>query len=150
AIMKEGLMFVGPQEHATVIDTEGKYELALAPGKYQVAAAARGLARSDWQIVDLGEGGATLDFTLRAGSKVFGRVVERGSNQAIAGARVVEEGNDFNDGVMLSSEVTSASDGRFSIEGLAPGRHALNIQAAGHNGRIVSGLQVPGDGALGP
>jgi S1-C subfamily serine protease len=33
---------------------------------------------------------------------------------------------------------------------LPAGRQSLNVQAAGHNGRILSALQVPPDGALGP
>src|SRR5439155_1326778 len=40
ARLREGLAGRGPEERATVIDPEGHYELALAPGRYEVAAAA--------------------------------------------------------------------------------------------------------------
>jgi hypothetical protein len=150
ARMREGVMGQGPEERATVIDADGRYELPLAPGTYEVAAAARGLARSSWQRVTIGEGGATLDFTLSGGGRVFGRVVERGTNTPIAGARVNIEGDAVGDDVTTVSEATTHDDGSFTLDGLAPGRQSLAVAAASHNGRILSGLQVPPDGALGP
>ncbi|MDB4970953.1 MAG: signal protein [Myxococcales bacterium] len=150
ARLREGLLGRGPEERATVIDSQGHYELPLAPGKYEIAAAARGFARTPWQNVELGDEGATIDFVLRGGSRVFGRVVERGSARPLGGAHVVQEGDAVGDGITLASEVVSTADGSFAVEGLAPGRHSLSVQAAHHDGRILSGIAVPSEGEVGP
>ncbi|MDB4965528.1 MAG: hypothetical protein JWN44_1217 [Myxococcales bacterium] len=146
---KEGVIGRGPEEFATVVDGDGHYELALAPGTYQVAAAARGLARSPWQMVTLSDA-ATLNFTLRAGSRLFGHVIDRGSGQSIAGARVMLESDTLTDGVTTLSDATTDADGHFSLDGLMPGRQALTISAVAHDGRCIGSLEVPADGALGP
>ncbi len=147
---RQGVLGRGPRESATVIDAQGHYELPLPTGKYLVAAAARGFARSEDRTIDLGDDGATLDFTLRGGSRIFGRVVERDGGAPIAGADVVFEGASLEDGITLSMETISDADGAFGIDGVPPGRQSLNVQAAGHNGRILGALAVPAEGQLGP
>ena len=145
-----GVLGRGPDERATVIDAEGRYALPLVPGTYLVSAAARGFARAPDRTVEIGDSGAEADFTLARGSRIFGRVVERGAGTPIAGAIIAFEGHALDDGIGLSTETESAADGSFSLEGLPPGRESLNVQAAGHNGRILGALVVPADGALGP
>ncbi|MGZ3429879.1 MAG: PDZ domain-containing protein, partial [Polyangia bacterium] len=115
-----------------------------------VAAAARGFARSPDRAVDVGEDGAELDFALRGGSRIFGRVVERVGGAPIAGADVLFEGAALQDGITVSSDTKSGADGSFAIEGVPSGRQSLNVQAAGHDGRILGALAVPSEGALGP
>jgi hypothetical protein len=150
ARMREGLLGRGPEERATVIDPQGHYELPLAPGSYEIAAAARGFARTPWQNVELAEEAVTVDFMLRGGSRVFGTVVERGSSRPLAGAHVVEEGEAMGDGVTLATDAVTAADGSFNLAGMAPGRHSLNVQAAQHDGRIIAGITLPSEGAVGP
>lgn len=60
------------------------------------------------------------------------------------------EGAALDDGITVTSDARSGADGSFAIEGLPPGRQSLSVQAAGHNGRILGGLDVPPEGALGP
>jgi hypothetical protein len=87
---------------------------------------------------------------LREGKRLYGRVVERVGGGAIAGARIAVEGEMLGDGITLSSDTQSGADGSFTLDGLAPGRHSIDVGADGHDSRIVSGLEVPVDGALGP
>jgi hypothetical protein len=150
ARQREGVFGQGPEERATIIDPQGRYALPLPPGRYAVSAAARGFARSPDETVDVGESGLEHDFTLARGSRIFGRVVERGSRAPISGADVSFEGHAINDDIGISSDATTSADGSFTLDGLPAGRQSLNVQAAGHNGRILSALQVPPDGALGP
>ena len=139
-----------PEERATVIAPDGRYTMPLPVGSYAVSAVARGFARASDRTVEIGDDGAEADFTLARGSRISGRVVERGSGNAIAGALVSFEGHAIDDTLGISTDATSDSNGAFAIEGLPGGRQSLNVQAAGHNGRILGGLDVPTDGALGP
>jgi hypothetical protein len=147
---REGLFGRGPEERATVIDADGRYALPLPAGNYVVSAAARGFARAVDRNVEVGDDGAEADFTLERGSRIFGRVVERVGGKPIAGANVAFEGHAIDDPMGISTDASTDADGAFAIEGLPAGRQSLNVQAAGHNGRILGGLDVPKDGALGP
>lgn len=144
-----GVLGRGPDERATVIDAEGRYELPLVPGTYVVAAAARGFARAKNRAVEVGEHGAEADFTLARGSRIFGRVVERGSGTPLPGATVGFEGHALSDEIGLATDAIAAADGSFSLDGLPGGRSSLNVQADKHNGRILA-VTVPQEGALGP
>lgn len=137
-------------ERATAIDADGRYQLPLPPGRYAVAAAARDHARSDERTIEIGDELVAVDFVLRGGSQIVGRVVERDGSGPIAGARLFLEGGVLDDGITLSTDTVSGSDGSFTLAGLAAGRHSINAGADGHDSRIVSGLQVPAEGTLGP
>jgi hypothetical protein len=150
AFPTEGVLGRGPDIRATVIDADGRYTLPLPAGHYAVAAAARGFARSPDRGVDVGDDGAELDFVLRGGSRIFGRVVERVGGAPIAGADVLFEGAALQDGITVASDARSGADGNFSIDGVPSGRQSINVQAAGHDGRLLSALAVPPEGALGP
>ncbi|HEX8951175.1 MAG TPA: carboxypeptidase regulatory-like domain-containing protein, partial [Polyangia bacterium] len=147
---RQGVLGRGPEERATVIDVDGRYALPLVPGSYVVSAAARGFARAPDRTVEIGDSGADADFTLARGSRIFGRVVERGSGKPIAGATVAFEGHALGDDIGLQTDVASGADGSFSLEGLPSGRQSLDVQAVGHNGRLLGALLVPEEGALGP
>ena len=144
-----GVLGRGPDERATVIDAEGRYALPLVPGTYVVSAAARGFARAKDRNVEVGDAGAEADFTLARGSRIFGRVVERGSGTPLAGASVGFEGHALADEIGLATDAIAAADGSFSLDGLPGGRSSLNVQADKHNGRILA-VTVPQEGALGP
>lgn len=147
---REGVLGRGPETRASVIDPDGRYALPLPPGRYAVAAAARGFARSADEDAEVAEAPVEVDFTLDKGSRVFGRVVERQGGAPIAGATVELEGDAMSDGVTLVSDSTTDADGNFSIDGRRQGRASLDVQAAGHDSRVLGGLEVPAHGALGP
>jgi len=147
---REGVFGRGPEERATVVAPDGRYVLPLPAGTYMVSAAARGFSSALDRSVDVGDGGAEADFQLARGSRIFGRVVERVGGAPIAGAIVAFEGNAIDDPIGISTDATSDADGAFAIEGVPAGRQSINVQAAGHNGRILGALDVPKEGALGP
>lgn len=150
AWQREGVLGNAGDTEATVIDPQGRYELSLPPGRYQVSAAARGLAPSDERAVEVADAPVEVDFTLDPGSRIFGRVVEREGGAPIAGATVAVEGDRTADGVTLMSSATTDGDGGFNIDGRRAGLTSLEAQAPGHNGRILGALVVPANGALGP
>src|SRR5262249_55016282 len=137
ARLREGIFGRGPDERASVIDPEGRYALPLAAGSYAVSAAARGFAHSPEETVEVGDNGAEHDVTLARASRIFGRVVERGSGKPISGANISFEGHAINDDIGISTDAQTAADGSFTLDGLPSGRQSLNVQAAGHNGRIL-------------
>ena len=150
AAPREGVLGGGPELRKSVVDPRGEYELSLPPGRYEVSAAGRGSARSPDREVEIGDGTVTVDFVLDKGHKLFGRVVERSDGTPIVNADVTLESNTLADGISMVDEVKSDSDGGFSFEGLAAGRTSINVQALGHNGRILGALAVPTTGDLGP
>jgi hypothetical protein len=131
---------------STSFGGDGKFEMLLPAGDYDVSAAAHGLARSRERRISVGDEFTDVDFTLARGSRIVGRVVERNGGAAIAGARVTVDGARGDDGVTLSSDALTGADGSFAIAGLAAGRTSLQVLAAAHDGRIVSGIDVPTEG----
>ena len=93
----------------------------------------------------------TIDFELKKGAELFGRVVDRKSGAALTGAQVYLEGQLSSASVvsLLSSTVTD-STGRFELRGLAAGLGSVTVSADGHHTRIVSGLQFENGQRLGP
>lgn len=147
---KEGLLGRGLPLRATVINADGRYDLLLPAGSYLAAAAARGYAPSPETAVDVGDGGTELNFSLDRGSRLFGRVVERGSGNVIAGAHIGLTSSLVANSITFVSDVSTGEDGTFSFDGVRPGRTSIQVQAPGHNGRILGGLNVPSNGELGP
>jgi hypothetical protein len=152
---------VGPLERrpfsrVAVFDASGRYEVnGLTPGAYSVSVAAHGYAPSAEASAVIasppGEPG-TLDFALSRGGRVSGMVIEEGSGKPVADARISVEGS-LGGGApevpVLAGTTTDAS-GRFELRGLSAGLHSITVVAAGHHGRIISGLAIADDGELGP
>jgi len=139
---------------ASFFDASGEYEIAgLLPGTYSVTAAALGHAHSATVDVTVPPGGeATADLTLRGGGRLFGVVVEEGSERPIEGARITIEGalGASAGPVPILADATTDASGRFSLQGLAEGARSISAIAPGHHGRIVSGLVVTEGGEIGP
>jgi hypothetical protein len=144
-----GTLGRGEPVTSSIFAGDGRYELGLPPGDYLVHAAAHGFAPSPDQAISVGDDFTTVDLSLGRGGRIFGRVVDRQSGAAIVGARVLLEGLD-GAGLALSSDTLSDGSGSFTIGGVPSGRQSLEVTAAGHNGRIVSGITVASDGTVGP
>jgi hypothetical protein len=144
-----GLFGRGHEVSAAVVDAEGRYQLELTPGAYDVRVAANGFATSDERSITVANDSASADFTLTRGGRITGRVTDRQTGAAIAGASVALEG-DGAGSVAIATDNSTSSDGSFRVDGVGPGAHSLAVQAEGHDGRIVSGLRVPVDGEVGP
>jgi len=150
ATPRDGALVRGNPVRAAVIDPLGRYFLALPPGSYAVSAAASGHAPSAETTVEVSDAVVDVDLTLPGGSRIFGRVVERGGGAAIPGAYVNLAIPSAAAGIAFASSATSGHDGAFSFDGLRPGRTSIVVQASGHNGRVLGGLDVPEDRPLGP
>lgn len=139
---------------ASFFDASGEYEIPdLLPGTYSVTAAALGSAPSPTLTVTVPPGGeATADLTLGRGGRLHGVVVEEGTSQPIEGARVSVEGVLAAGAgpVPVVAEATTDASGRFSLDGIAEGARSVSAMAAGHHGRILSGLAMAEGGEIGP
>jgi RNA polymerase sigma factor (sigma-70 family) len=136
-------------------DARGVFELdGLPVGRQRVVVAAEGLAPSPPQDVEIPPEPAAapeLSFTLDAGSRLHGTVIDRQSRAPLAGARLSVQGTPgAGTNVPLASEALTDADGRFHLRGLAPGRASVVATAEGHHGRIVGGLEVRPGADVGP
>ncbi len=139
-----------------VVDAEGRFELAGVPaGSYALMIAAHGFALSSPQTVQVASPPAdppALSISLERGGRVWGRVVDEKTGAAIADARIELEGGISEAGAPFPVSAATSSDreGRFELSGLAEGLRSVTVTAAGHHGRILSGLEVQNDGSIGP
>jgi len=144
-----------PYTHASTIDAAGHYEVkGIAPGAYAVTVVAQGYAPSEQSSLIIPDPPAdvTLDFNLSRGGRVSGTVVSDGSNKPLEGARVSLEGLVGAGAPEMSMVVATTTDaaGHFELAGLAAGLRSITAVAAGHNGRIISGLSITDNGDIGP
>ncbi len=144
-----GLFGRGHEVSAAVVDAEGRYQLELPPGSYDVRVAANGFATSDQRAVTVADETVSADFQLTRGGRITGRVTDRQTGAPIAGANVAIEG-DGAGAIAFATDNSTGADGSFRVDGVGDGAHSIAVQAEGHDGRIVSGLRVPVDGELGP
>jgi hypothetical protein len=134
-----------------VLDGDGRYRVdGLPPGRYLATVAARGFAPPREREVEIGTGESRLDFALSRGGRLVGRVSDAASHQAIAGALVTLEGAPDTSALPTASSARTGGDGRFTLDGLAPGLASIMVAADGHHGRLISGLRSDGASDLGP
>jgi hypothetical protein len=115
-------------------DAQGRYEIAgLAGGVYDVAVRAKGLAPGVVPEVTLdARGEARVDVALQAGARVSGRLVDAGEKPLAGRVGVGEVGGHPLPYVLrdlMSAE--AGADGRFAIEAVPSGEHALGAEARG-------------------
>ena len=139
----------------TRYDARGSFELqGLPAGSYRVSVIAEHRAPADEQLVEVLPEPAVppeLTFHLEEGGRVHGRVTDRGSGQAIAGAWLSLEGRaGIGQSAPLRSQTVSNGDGRFELRGVGAGFLSVLVSAAGHHGRVVGGLEMKPGGTLGP
>ncbi len=140
---------------------DGTFELTeLEAGRYQVYARRKGYAESEKVKLQLAEGESAEDveLVLRQGESLTGRVVEKGSGNAVEGALVyVLEGTNpmggFNPREMIDSEPSAPagsistrtdSGGAFALDGLTPGRVTVEVRSRDHAPASLSRIDVPG------
>jgi large repetitive protein len=124
--------FQGPAARPT--DAAGRYEmLGVDPGIYRVF-----VHHKDWAMGVAGnvtidrQADVELDFRLEKGVKVTGRLVD-GADRAVSGRVAVQEvageTGTWTVGQVLRAD--AGADGRFSIDRLPSGEHALGVDARG-------------------
>jgi len=143
---------VGPLERHRVaerafVDPEGQFAVdTLGPGTYVVYARAPGLPRSERVEVTLRRKQPVDDVRLvvGAGGRLSGRVVAADDGAPIPLARVTLEGTPVSSvaSYPYAASLVTDSDGRFVVDGVAPGRRGLVVAAHGRHPKIVTGLDV--------
>ena len=127
-------------------DARGTYEiLGLAPGGYDVVAHAPGLAPTVVAGVAIDRRtDALVDLVLRPGARVVGRLLADG-DRAVAGQVALADldGRTVPRVLAASFAVAAGTDGRFAIEGVPVGEHALGVSAPGL-GRQRTAVSVHG------
>ena len=105
-------------------DEEGRYEISVRPGTQVVTVHADGYAKSS-NTVKVDKRGATYDVHLLPAGRIEGVVVDAESKQPVAGAVVILEAAGTGNLVGTGGDAVSDPDGRFVIEGVAPGLHEV-------------------------
>lgn len=149
---RRGALARGDAQTTSILDGNGRYRVdGLAPGRYAATVAARGYASPREVDVEVGDGDAHLDFTVTRGGRLLGRVTDAQSRAPIGGALVTLEGSAGDSGPLpTQTSARSNGDGRFTLDGLAPGLASIVVAAERHHGRILSGLRSDGATDLGP
>jgi hypothetical protein len=141
---------------AGVFDASGHYEVrGLPPADYLVTVAAHDRALAPEALVTIPDppaDPAVADFALTRGGRITGTVLDEPTGAPIEGARVSVEGlaGAAAEDLPLVAASTSDATGHFEIGGLPAGLRSITVVAAGHHGRILSGLAVTEGGDLGP
>jgi hypothetical protein len=116
------------------VDARGQFELnGLNPGVYDVVAKAPGLAPSVvGEIVVDRRTESRVDLVLRPGARVVGRLVD-GDERSVTGKAALGEIDGRPTPRVLAEPLAAAAgaDGRFAIDAVPVGEHALGIDAPG-------------------
>jgi hypothetical protein len=135
-------------ESAEVASTEtrddGSFEITLAPvagtGPFRLTAQKAGVGSAS--LSDVRAGGDRLEILLGPEASVTGVVLTEVDSVPVEGARV-----SFDSGARKFG-ATSGADGRFTVEGVTPGRYELTVGAKGRTPLIDPAYTVhPGDRA---
>lgn len=121
-----------PRASACVVsDDSGAYEACLDPGERTVAIAARGYG-AVVERVTFTSRRVRRDFALTPEATIVGRVVRADSGAPVAGAEVRAVGVDqWTPRWSAPHSTVTNGEGRFTLAGLAAGRHRLSAAAAG-------------------
>jgi len=125
----------------SVTDPEGRWELrGLRSGGYFLEAAAPGAAASLPVRVELpaGPGRVERDIRLRRGHRLVGVVRDARTRAPVPHAEVALEASPAEDAVVARSDVFTAEDGRFELDGLPEAPATLTVEAEGYNRKLVT------------
>jgi protocatechuate 3,4-dioxygenase beta subunit len=120
----------GPQYLAAITDADGFYELLVDdPGEYRLSASASGVGLPTKTVVvpDVDVFPLDLDY---GGGSVSGRVVDRETESAVAGAWVSAQPTDPSLR-FTGAGLQAGADGSFSLE-LDPGEYRLVVRSEGY------------------
>ncbi len=121
----------GHSELVVTTNTEGKYEITVADGDFQLEASHDDYTHAEKHIEVAGKP-LTIDFSLLPGGVVRGQVVSRDGNKPVPGALVRAEGG--RTGGRGDGDATGVSDenGNFTLRSLGSGTLELFALARGY------------------
>jgi protocatechuate 3,4-dioxygenase beta subunit len=131
-----------------VNDSEGRFRFdALRPGKYwfRVQTAQFASESSERVLVRAGAEASNVVIRVGAGGRISGTVTDEESGEPVAGVRVVvfEPGSPFE-----SSQTRTDTRGRYSLDGVPPGRRSIRVNKNGYLSTVAAGVDVrPNSGA---
>ena len=102
---------------------DGRYQLSLAPGAYQLEVTHADYRRT-WQNVAVDDGPVSADIVLARGGEVRGYVIARDTNQPVPDAIVSGDGG--------GEASTTQVDGSFTLHGLDAGTITIHARARGY------------------
>ncbi|MBK7861025.1 MAG: carboxypeptidase regulatory-like domain-containing protein [Archangiaceae bacterium] len=138
-------VFGSPDGYRELTDVDGRFEIdELMPGSYDVSAHLLGLAPV--HRYDIHSPTRDLTLELGAGPRLSGRVTEEGK----APVPAFEVALWWRKAPLERVQIVEAGfvdpDGRYLIEGVAPGAYELSVSARGYSPSMVRVTLGPGDG----
>ncbi len=125
------LCYAPPRAAACVLsDGSGAYRMCLTPAQQWVEVTAKGYGAVDASVYPMNRP-ARRDFSLTPESIVVGRVVRADDGSPIARASVRSASGELGRRVAAPNAAVTDERGRFTLSGLAPGRHRLFAFANG-------------------
>ena len=137
----------------SVFDATGTVQIdGLATGRYTLVVIAAGhgpgVARG-LRIDAAAQSVLQRTFDLGTGGQLTG-VVRTAGGRPIEGAKISVEGAFPISGAVGAATARTDRRGRFAVGGLLPGQRSIVAAAAGHHGRVVSGLAIEAGQVTGP
>ena len=125
------LCYARPRATACVAsDGSGAYAMCLTPAQQWVEVTAKGYGAVDARVYPMNRP-ARRDFSLAPEATIVGRVVRADDGSPIAQASVRSASGELGTRVGAPSAAVTDEHGRFTLAGLAAGRHRLFAHAAG-------------------
>jgi hypothetical protein len=131
-----GALVTSGERAMATSDSQGDFSLWGAPGSISLVATAVGYASGRASGYAPGQ---VFSIHLVPGSTLVGRVVIAGSETPVADARIASIAVE---GGSAQVTVQSGVDGRFRVDGLAPGRYRLEATAEGREGYSRSSITL--------
>jgi hypothetical protein len=128
-------------EGAAAADAAGAFRVSVPAGSYRVVAADGRAAGSSAQPVAVAAGAATRGVALRLGpaSAIEGTVSASGTGAPVAGAEVAILPHETG---AIAARTAAGPDGRFRVEGLAPGAWDLRASARGRSPALLPAITL--------
>ena len=133
----------------SIVDANGKFEVRVEPGPYELVASASALAPSKPTAVTAPADGVEL--AVSVGAKLTGTVVSTADGSPIPRARVMREalGGGASAQPANAGTVTRA-DGTFELTGIPDGPVSITVSAGDFDQKIEAGMTASDGATLGP
>jgi RNA polymerase sigma factor (sigma-70 family) len=133
----------------TIADPQGRFELRVSKGNYELVAAAMGWAPSS--PTTAASGSHDVKITVSTGGTVRGIVHSAITHEPLTYARVMHQSVAGGASALPANTGTvTRADGTFELTGIPTGPFSLSVAGGGYHEHIESGLVSHDDGVIGP